>query len=50
MNLGSLILLIGTIAIILTLISSLISRQKRNWVLLFLQHFCGTLIVISGFV
>lgn len=50
MNLGSLILLIGTIAIILTLISSLISRQKRNWVLQFLQHFCGTLFVISGFV
>ncbi len=50
MNLGSLILLIGTIAILLTLISSLISRQKRNWLLQFLQHFCGTLFVISGFV
>ena len=50
MNLGSLILLIGTIAVILTLISTLLSRGKRNWILQFLQHFCGTLFVISGFV
>ena len=50
MNLGSLLLLIGTIAIVLTLISSMVIRGKKNWILQFLQYFSGTLFIISGLV
>ncbi|MBP6183549.1 MAG: hypothetical protein KA479_01320 [Saprospiraceae bacterium] len=50
MSLGTLLLLISTIALVLTLTSILLLKSKRNWILQFLQFFSGTLFVISGYV
>jgi hypothetical protein len=50
MSLTNLLLLIGTVALLLTLTSVLLLKSPRNWGLKFLQFFAGTLFVISGYV
>lgn len=50
MSLTTLVLFIGTISILLTLVSYQFSKAKPNWILHFLQFFTGTLFVVSGYV
>jgi len=50
MSLINLLLLIGTVALLLTLTSVLLLKSPRNWGLKYLQFFSGTLFVISGYV
>lgn len=50
MSLTTLVLFIGTIAILLTLVSYQFSKSRPNWILHFLQFFSGTLFLVSGYV
>lgn len=50
MSLINLLLLIGTVALLLTLTSVLLLKSPRHWGLKYLQFFSGTLFVISGYV
>lgn len=50
MSLGTLFLLIASVALLLTLLSLLLLRSKSHWAMLFLQYFSGTLFVVSGYV
>lgn len=50
MDLQTLLLVIGTIAIILTLIVGLIFKGHKSWLMTFLQNFCGVFFIFSGFV
>lgn len=50
MSLINLLLLIGTVALLLTLTSTILLKSPRNYLLKFLQFFSGTLFLISGYV
>lgn len=51
MTLGKLIIFITIIAIVLTILVGVFNnRGKKNWILSFLQNFCGALFVFSGWV
>jgi uncharacterized membrane protein YphA (DoxX/SURF4 family) len=50
MNIGTLALTIGTIALVVTLITGFIFKKHKSWVMTFLQNFCGFLFIFSGWV
>jgi len=50
MTLTTLILMIGAIALGLTVLVGLAFKSHKSWVMTFLQNFCGALFVFSGFV
>ncbi len=50
MSLTYLVLLIVTIALVLTLTTTTLQRNTRHWPIKFLQFFCGSLFLVSGFV
>lgn len=50
MTLGKLLLIVGGIALLLTLLTQLVFRKVKNWPLSYLQNFAGVLFIISGWV
>lgn len=50
MTLSMLVLYIGIVALILTLLVGFKMRGHKSWLMTFLQNFCGTLFVFSGWV
>lgn len=50
MTLGILVLSVAIAALLLTLIAGLAFRRVDNWLISFLQNFCGALFVFSGWV
>ncbi len=48
MTLGTLVLMIAAIAVVLTLLVGLVYRSQENWLVTFLQNFCGSLFIFSG--
>ena len=50
MTLGSLILNIGIVAIIITALVGFVMKGHKNWIMTFLQNFCGVLFIFSGWV
>ena len=50
MNLQTLLLVIGSVAIVLTLIVGLIMKGHKSWLMTFLQNFCGVFYIFSGWV
>jgi uncharacterized membrane protein YphA (DoxX/SURF4 family) len=50
MSIGTLVLLIGGIAVILTAIVALVFRAQKNLLVSYLQNFTGALFIVSGWV
>jgi len=50
MDLQTLLLVIGSVAIVLTLIVGLIMKGHKSWLMTFLQNFCGVFYIFSGWV
>lgn len=50
MDLQTLLLVIGSVAIVLTLIVGLIMKGHKSWLMTFLQNFCGVFYIVSGWV
>lgn len=50
MNLQTLLLVIGSVAIVLTLIVGLIMKGHKSWLMTYLQNFCGAFYIFSGWV
>lgn len=50
MDLQTLLLVIGSVAIVLTLIVGLILKGHKSWLMTFLQNFCGVFYIFSGWV
>ncbi len=50
MNIQTLVLVIGIIALLLTLLIGFVMKGHKNWLMTFLQNFCGVLFIISGWV
>ena len=50
MTLGKLLLYIGIIALVLTFLVGFVKKGHKNWIMTFLQNFCGVLFIISGWV
>ena len=50
MNLGTLILVIGSVAVVLTLLTGLVLKAHKSWLMTFLQIFTGVLFIFSGWV
>jgi hypothetical protein len=50
MNLQTLLLVIGSVAIVLTLIVGLIMKGHKSWIMTYLQNFCGAFYIFSGWV
>lgn len=50
MSLFQLILYVAIAALLLTLIVSFVFKKDRNWIISYLQNFCGALFVFSGWV
>ncbi|MCB0619611.1 MAG: hypothetical protein KDC43_24405 [Saprospiraceae bacterium] len=50
MTIGTLVLIIGIVALVLTLVVGLVFRAQKSWLMSFLQNFCGALFVFSGWV
>ncbi len=50
MTLGTLVLYIAIVALILTVFVGIFMRGHKNWLMTYLQNFCGSLFVFSGWV
>ena len=50
MTLGILILIVGSVAFILTLVIGFLYKLHKNWIITFLQNFTGVLFILSGYV
>ncbi|MDX1941502.1 MAG: hypothetical protein SFU99_13170 [Saprospiraceae bacterium] len=48
MTLGTLILIIAAIALVITVLVGFGYKGHKNWLLTFLQNFCGSLFIFSG--
>ncbi len=48
MTFGTLVIMIAAIALVLTLLVGFGHRGHKNWLLTFLQNFCGSLFIFSG--
>ena len=50
MTIGTLVLSVAAVALLLTLIIGLTTKRIENWIISFLQNFCGALFIFSGWV
>lgn len=50
MTLGSMLMMIAAVAIALTLLTGFVLKAQKSWLMTFLQHFCGSLFIWSGYV
>jgi len=50
MNLQTILLVVGAIAVVLTLVIGLIIKGHKSWLMTFLQNFCGVFFLFSGWV
>jgi len=50
MNLQTILLVVGAIAVVLTLVVGLIVKGHKSWLMTFLQNFCGVFFLFSGWV
>jgi uncharacterized membrane protein YphA (DoxX/SURF4 family) len=50
MSLGTLVLIIGIVALLLTFIVVGVMKKSQNWVISYLQNFTGALFIFSGWV
>ena len=50
MTLGTLLVIIGIVALAITLLIGLGFKKHSNWIMTFLQNFCGVLFIFSGLV
>lgn len=50
MTIYTLILYVGIAAAILTALTGFILKAQKSWLMTYLQHFCGSLFIFSGFV
>jgi len=50
MTLTTLLIRITIAAIILTALTGFVFKKQKNWLITFLQHFCGSLFLFSGWV
>lgn len=50
MTIFTLLLYVGIAAIILTAVTPFLYKGEKNWLMTYLQHFCGSLFIFSGYV
>jgi uncharacterized membrane protein YphA (DoxX/SURF4 family) len=50
MTLTTLLFRIGLAAVIMTLLTGLVFKKHKSWLMTFMQHFCGALFLFSGWV
>ena len=50
MTINTLVLSVAAVALLLTLITGLTTKRIENWLISFLQNFCGALFIFSGWV
>ena len=50
MTIGTLVITIAVVALLLTLAIGFTTRRINNWLVSFLQNFCGALFIFSGWV
>jgi uncharacterized membrane protein YphA (DoxX/SURF4 family) len=50
MTIYTLVLYVAIAAFVLTLLTGLVLKSQKNWLMTFLQHFCGSLFIFSGYV
>ncbi|MBI1224191.1 MAG: hypothetical protein GC192_03050 [Bacteroidetes bacterium] len=50
MTIYTLLLYVGIAAAILTLLTGFVFKAQKSWLMTYVQHFCGSLFIFSGFV
>jgi hypothetical protein len=50
MTIYTLLLYVGIAAAVLTAITGFVFKAQKSWLMTYLQHFCGSLFIFSGFV